>query len=132
MNNRTIVHFEIPAKNLKKLAKFYRKAFGWRFDDSGMPGMQYLTITTGPRSKSVSGGMYEKAGPRDRPRNYVGVRQINAAIRQFLAAGGKEIHPKSEIPGVGWAFIGADPEGNPIALFAPPYHRRRRRAATRR
>jgi uncharacterized protein len=132
MTSRTIVHFEIPAKNLKKLSRFYRKAFGWKFKDSGMTGMRYLLISTGPRSKSVRGGMYERSGPKDRPRNYVGVRQINVAIRQFLAAGGKPVVPKTEVPGVGWTFIGADPEGNPIAIFAPPYHRRSRRRSRRR
>jgi uncharacterized protein len=119
MSTRTIVHFEIPAKDLKKLSAFYQKAFGWKFKDSGMEGMQYWLITTGPRGKSVGGAMYTKMGKEDGPRNYIGVPKIDAAIKQFKAAGGKEMMGKQEIPGVGWSFLGKDPEGNQIALFQP-------------
>ena len=116
---KTVVHFEIPAKNVKKLSAFYTKVFGWKFRDSGMPGMGYWLISTGPRGKSVGGGMYRRESAKDLPRNFIAVDRIDAAIRAFKAAGGKQVVPKMEIPGQGWSFIGKDPEGNPIALFQP-------------
>jgi uncharacterized protein len=119
MQTRTIVHFEIPAKNLKKLSRFYSKVFGWKFRDAGMPGMQYWLIQTGPQGKSTGGAMYSKMSKGDVPRNYIGVPKIGPAIRAFKAAGGKEVVEKMEVPGVGWTFIGKDPEGNLIALFQP-------------
>jgi len=84
-----------------------------------MPGMEYWLITTGPRGKSIGGGMYPKMGPDDRPRNFVNVEDIDSAIRAFTAAGGSQVVGKMEVPGMGFSFIGADPEGNVIALWEP-------------
>jgi len=119
MVTRTVVHFEIPAHDAAKLSKFYSDVFGWKFEKVSMPGMDYWLITTGPRNKSVGGGMYLKTGPQDLPRNFIGVDDIDKAIEAFEAAGGSEMAGKMEVPNMGWSFIGADPEGNPIAMFEP-------------
>jgi len=74
--------------------------------------------------------MYRKMGEDDRPRNFIGVDKIDEAIERFKAAGGSEIVGKQEVPGQGWSFIGADPEGNALALWeqrVQPSPARRRR-----
>lgn len=114
---KTIVHFEIPASDPEKLSRFYSDVFGWKFEKAPMPGMEYWLITTGPRGKSVGGGMYPKMGPDDRPRNFVNVENIDSAIQAFKSAGGSQVVEKMEVPGMGFSFIGADPEGNVIALW---------------
>ncbi len=76
--------------------------------------------------------MYKRSGPEDRPRNYIGVDKIDEAIAEFKSAGGSEVVGKQEIPGQGWSFIGADPEGNFIALFEPMRMRRPSRRSARR
>ena len=133
---RTIVHFEIAATDADRLARFYSQVFGWKFEKAGMPGMDYWLISTGPRGKSIGGGMYRKTGPDDRPRNYILVEKIDEAIRTFRAAGGTVVVGKMEVPGMGFSFIGADPEGNHIALWEPkmparPSHRTRARRRPR-
>ena len=135
----TIVHFEIAATEPEGLAEFYRRVFGWKIEKAPMPGLDYWIITTGPRGKSVGGGMYRKEGPEDHPRNFIHVDDIEEAIRTFRSAGGTEVVGKMEVPGMGWSFIGADPEGNHIALWQPqmsaPRARRRprpRRSTSRR
>ena len=135
---RTIVHFEIPAADPSRLADFYGRVFGWEFARAEMPGMEYWLISTGPRGKSVGGGMYRKMAAEDRPRNFVLVDRIDPAIQTFKEAGGTEVTGKMEVPNMGWSFIGADPEGNLVALWeakmpppAPPRSRPRRRAARR-
>ena len=129
---RTIVHFEIAAEEPEKLAEFYTRAFGWEIEKAPMPGMDYWLISTGPRGKSLGGGMYRKMGPDDRPRNFVHVADIDEAIRTFRDAGGRELVGKMEVPGMGFSFIGADPEGNPIALWEPKMAPRPRRRKARR
>lgn len=132
---RTIVHFEIPAEDVAKLSRFYHKVFGWKFTKATVPGLDYWRITTGPEGRSVSGGMYRKTGPNERPRNYVWVERIDAAIAAFKSAGGTEVTGKMEVPGMGHSFIGEDPEGNLIALWEPAMARpprRPRRASKRR
>ncbi len=129
---KTIVHFEIPATDVEKLADFYRRVFGWEIEKGEIPGIEYWLISTGPRGESVGGGLYRRMGPTDRPRNFVMVDAIDAAIRAFTDAGGTEAVGKMEVPGMGWSYVGADPEGNLIGLFQPtsppPAPRRRGRA----
>ena len=112
----TIVHFEIPADDIELLRKFYSEVFGWKFEKASMPEMEYWMITTGPRGKSVGGGMYKKMA-REGPRNFIAVSDIDEAIGRFSRAGGREIVGKQEVPKMGWSYIGADPEGNVIALW---------------
>ena len=135
MPTRTIVHFEIPAADPQRLRDFYAQCFGWTSQDSRVPGLEYWRISTGPEGKSVGGGLYRKTGPDDRPRNFIGVEKIDEAIERFKSAGGTQVVPKMEVPGIGWSFIGADPEGNMIALFQPKAmpepHPVRRKAVSR-
>jgi predicted enzyme related to lactoylglutathione lyase len=129
MVTKTVVHFEIPADDVEKLSKFYSDVFGWKFDKSPpMGGMEYWMIGTGPRNRSVGGGMYKKNGMEDRPRNYIAVDKIDAAIGAFTTAGGKEIVAKQEVPGFGWSYLGSDPEGNVVGLFETATRRQRHKA----
>jgi uncharacterized protein len=114
---KTIVHFEIPADDVERLSKFYSEVFDWKFEKSPMPDMEYWLIGTGPRGKSVGGGMYKKDNPNDGPRNFVQVEEIDSVIVAFKSAGGKEIMGKQEVPNVGFTYIGTDPEGNVIGLY---------------
>jgi predicted enzyme related to lactoylglutathione lyase len=114
---KSIVHFEIPANDAASLSRFYADTFGWKFEKQDMGGMEYWLITTGPRSKSVGGGMDKKMGPTDAPRNFVNVDDIDSTILTFNANGGKEVMGKQEVPGMGWTYIGVDPEGNMVGLW---------------
>ena len=130
MVTKTVVHFEIPANETAKLSKFYSDVFGWKFKKAQMSDMDYWQISTGPRGKSVGGGMYKRTGATDLPRNYIGVDKIDKHIEAFKNAGGREVVGKAEIPKMGWSFIGADPEGNLIGLYeqmAPPRRSTKRR-----
>jgi len=130
MVTKTVVHFEIPANDTAALSKFYSDVFGWKFAKAQMSDMDYWTISTGPRGKSVGGGMYKRTGATDLPRNYIGVDKIDKHIEAFRKAGGREVAGKMEVPKMGWSYIGADPEGNLIAMFegmAAPRRRTRRK-----
>jgi len=130
MVTKTIVHFEIPANDPASLSKFYSEVFGWKFNKEQMSDIDYWMISTGPRGKSVGGGMYKRTGATDVPRNYIGVDKIDKHIEAFKKAGGREVVGKMEVPKMGWSYIGADPEGNLIALFeamAPPRRRAKRK-----
>jgi len=126
MVTKTIVHFEIPANDPAVLSKFYADVFGWKFEKAPMPDIEYWMISTGPRGKSVGGGMYRKSAPTDSPRNFIAVDKIDRYIEVFKAAGGKELVGKMEVPKMGWSFIGMDPEGNTIALWEATQSPRRR------
>ncbi len=129
---KTIVHFEIPASDMERLSKFYTDSFGWKFKKAPMPGFDYWLIATGPQGRAVNGGMYKRVGPEEGPRNYIAVDEIDSAIATFKKAGGKEVVGKQQVPGEGWTFLGADPEGNVIGLFQTTRRQARRPATKRR
>ena len=129
---KTVVHFEIPAGDVEKLSKFYADSFGWKFKKMPMGDFEYWMISTGPQGRTVTGGMYKKTGPTDGPRNHIAVEEIDSAIATFKKAGGKEVMGKQQIPGSGWTFLGADPEGNVIGIFQSTRKQVRRPAAKKR
>jgi len=109
-----IVHFEIPADNPKKLIDFYTHLFEWKIEP--MPGAEdYWTIRTG--EGSIGGGLLRRSVPSQAALNYVRVESVEAHCRRAEARGGRVVHQKQPIPGVGWFAIVADPEGNLVGLF---------------
>jgi predicted enzyme related to lactoylglutathione lyase len=124
--DKTIVHFEIPAKNVEKLKGFYEKLFGWKFVFTSSVGMDYWMIQTVPTDEKgmllrpgVNGGMYEKENDQQKPTNWIQVDDLDAQIKLLKKLGGRLIMDKMEIPGIGWSAVGVDPEGNQVAMMQP-------------
>jgi len=119
--DRTIVHFEIPAKDPAKLSQFYSKLFGWSFEkwEGSGEGMDYWIIKTRDKDDSVGvdGGMMKKTDPNQIPLNYVRVESGDAVSKKLVQLGGKIIMPKTEIPNMGHFAIALDPEGNGFGIF---------------
>lgn len=123
--DHTIIHFEIPAADAKKLKQFYAGLFGWKIEKYPGP-MEYWMIQTVPTDDKgmllrpgVNGGMTKKERPDQKPVNYISVESIDESIEKVKQLGGKIVTPKQEVPNVGWIAIAADPEGNHIALLQP-------------
>lgn len=108
-----VVHFEIPADDPPKLAAFYGKLFGWTFERMG-PGVEYWNVDTGGR---VNGGIMRRVGPNRGPINYVKVADMEERCREIVRRGGKVIHQKQPVPGLGYFAIAEDPEGNPFGVW---------------
>jgi predicted enzyme related to lactoylglutathione lyase len=124
--SQTIVHFEIPAKNVTKLKSFYEKLFGWKIVKTPSGFMEYWTIETVPTDDKgmltrpgVNGGMYKKQSDANIPVNYVAVEDIDKALIDVVKLGGEVIMGRQEVPGVGYTASIRDPEGNPIAMIQP-------------
>jgi hypothetical protein len=123
MVDHTIVHFEIPARDVEKLRKFYAGAFGWKMQKWEGP-MEYWTIETVPMGekgmpirRGVNGGMYKKEKPEQIPLNYYAVESVDEYVKKIKTMGGKIIQPKMEVTGMGWEALAADPEGNVFGIF---------------
>ena len=121
--DHTIVHFEIPAKDVEKLKQFYEEVFGWKIIQYPSP-LDYWLIQTvpvdekgAPLRPGVNGGMFRKQQPEMKTINYFAVESINDYLDKIQKLGGKVISPKQEVPNVGWTAAAEDPEGNQFALF---------------
>ncbi len=123
MVDHTIVHFEIPADNVKKVSNFYSKLFGWKIVKMLGPS-EYWAIETipvdskgMPLRNGVNGGLMKRQNPEHKPVNYIAVESVDEYMKKIEALGGKVIVPRMEVPGIGWWALAVDPEGNQFAIL---------------
>jgi uncharacterized protein len=126
--DHTIIHFEIQAKNVESLKSFYEHVLGWKIIKTPLPGMDYWLIHTVPTDEKgmlqrpgVNGGLYPRSPEWSGVNqvNYISVENIDDYIAKVIAAGGKILIAKQQIPTVGSIAITADPEGNAFGLIQP-------------
>ncbi len=114
----TIVHFDVPAEDMKRAKEFYEKLFGWKID--GVPGpMEYFNIaTTDDEGKpGLGGGMGPKQPGSSGITNFVGVPSVDEYMKKVEELGGKIIMPKMSVPGFGFLAVFLDTEGNSMGLW---------------
>ena len=126
--NCKVVHFEVPAKDMKRAKAFYSEVFGWKANDVEMPGMEYSLVSTTEVDKegrpktpgSINGGMMKMTKPFTGPVITLQVDDITAALKAVEKHGGKTITKKT--PMGEWGYFGYfnDSEGNIMGLFQMP------------
>ena len=125
-----VVHFEMPAEDRKRMAKFYTKAFGWQMQMLGEDMGNYVLATTAaeldkkgrPKKNGIiNGGFYIK--DKDKPAQYpsvvIAVDSIKRSMNKVTKAGGEVIGEPMEIPGFGMYVSFFDTEGNRVAIMEP-------------
>ena len=120
-NGNPIGWFEVGTGDPEAARRFYREAFGWRFEVMG----PYSIVTTGD-GHALQGGIQDTraALPEGTPPNYaipcVLVPDTAAACQRVEALGGKVLVGATPTPtGLTYAHV-ADPDGNHLGLFTPP------------
>lgn len=111
------VHFEIPAKEPEKLAKFYTDVFGWQFIKAPIPGMEYWLCTTGSEGAGINGAILPRQNAEHNLTNYINVASVDATIEKATKAGAKVALAKMPVPGVGFVACLIDPQGNMCGLW---------------
>ncbi len=125
-----VVHFEMPADDRKRMAKFYAKTFGWQTQMLGEDMGNYVIVTTTAevdkkgRPKKVgmiNGGFYTKNDqmPAQYPSLVISVDNIKKSMNKLIKAGGKVIGEPTEIPGFGMYVSFFDTEGNRVSIMQP-------------
>jgi predicted enzyme related to lactoylglutathione lyase len=109
-----LVHWEIMVSDAAKAKAFYSEVFDWEITESPMPGYFMVQPGTPP-----AGGMM--VAPEWSPEHtfhvYFGVDDIGATLARVTASGGTTVVPKTEIPGMGWWAMFADPDGVTLGIF---------------
>lgn len=126
-----VVHFEIIGTDPAGLRDYYGDLFGWEFDTSGpvaevvsRPGEYGFTFpTAGNGTPAIPGGVGGGPGYHRRVLFYVGVPDVEAALRKAESLGGKRAMNPEQAPGRD-LVVGqfTDPEGNLIGLAGPKLH----------
>ncbi len=127
--DHTVVHFEIPADDPERAAKFYRELFGWEISKWGGPvgggeGMEYWMVQTVPTDAAgqptrpgVNGGLMRRMMPGQTPVNYIGVASVDEFVRRAERLGARVVVPKMPVPTMGWFAQLQDTEGNVFAVW---------------
>jgi predicted enzyme related to lactoylglutathione lyase len=122
-----VVHFEITGTAPDALRDYYGGLFGWQFNTGdaitekvSQPGKYHFVdgSTTG-EGNGINGGVCGGEGFARRVMFYVGVPDVEEALRKAAILGGKRLfgpEPKSGDFTVGQF---ADPEGNMIGVAGP-------------
>ena len=128
MKMNSVVHFEIPAEDRKRIANFYTKVFGWKTQQLGEDMGNYVLVTTtdsdenGPKKPgAINGGFFQKTD--DKPAQYpsvvIAVEDIKEQMMNVEKSGGKVIGEPMDIPGVGLCVSFFDTEGNRVGMIQP-------------
>ena len=128
MTMNPVVHFEMPAEDRKRMANFYKKAFGWQAQMLGPDMGDYVVVTTtesddnGPKKAgAINGGFFPKSS--DKPAQYpavvIAVDDIQQSMKTVSDASGKVLGDPMEIPGVGKYVAFFDTEGNRASMLQP-------------
>ncbi len=108
-----LVHFEFPVRDVEQGVRFYGGLFGWQFQDSGMPGIDYRLVRTG---ENQGGAVFAGDEGARGPVIYFDTDDIDSSVAKVRELGG-EAEDKQPIPGIGWFSRCRDPEGNRFSLF---------------
>jgi predicted enzyme related to lactoylglutathione lyase len=123
-----VVHFEIPYDDRKRMARFYEAVFGWQIRMLGEDMGNYVLATTtetnerGPqRPGAINGGFFARKPdwPAQHPSIVIAVDDVQQAMQQVSAAGGKVLGEPMKIPGVGHYVSFIDTEGNRVSMLQP-------------
>ncbi|MDE1846148.1 MAG: VOC family protein, partial [Candidatus Micrarchaeota archaeon] len=123
-----VVHFELPADDMKRSQKFYHELFGWNMVE--MPEeMHYTVINTAKTDErgmileggKINGGIMDKGMNKDHGGGsvviVVDVKNIDASIKKAQALGAKVVMEKMEIPNVGIYARIRDLDGNILGMM---------------
>lgn len=128
MKSDPVVHFEFPAEDRERMARFYTAAFGWQTQMLGPEMGDYVVVTTTesenghPKSPgAINGGFYMKkeGWPDQYPSVVIGVENVQDAMKKVRDAGGEVLGDPMEIPGVGLYVSFRDTEGNRVSMLQP-------------
>lgn len=123
-----VVHFELPYKDAKRIAKFYSESFGWKITDLGEQSGNYILAQTtdkdakpGFPAGSIDGGFYplKPDWPNQYPSIVIGVEDINETIERINKNGGTVLGEPMTIPNFGIYVSFLDTEGNRNSVIQP-------------
>ena len=127
MKMNPVVHFEMPAKDKKRVKNFYESVFGWQMQQLGPEMGNYILATTSPLDKNkmhknkgaINGGFYQRGKDGTVPHLVISVDNLEKHIRIVKKAGGKIIGKTMDIPGIGKFIMLKDTEDNRVGMLQP-------------
>jgi hypothetical protein len=116
-----VVHFEIIGTDTDRLQGYYGELFGWDFsvadaatETVSQPG--HYGFTSAETNGGINGGVGGGVGYESRVLFYVGVPDVEAALKKAESLGGKRLMGPEGTPGKLVVGRFTDPEGHLIGV----------------
>lgn len=119
---RSVVHFEIIGTEPARLREYYGALFDWQFDTGGSVADSVSEAGNYGFADlpGIPGGVGGGAGYQRRALFYVGVPDVEAALRDAERLGGTRVMGPERPPGRDLVVAHfTDPEGNLVGLAGP-------------
>jgi predicted enzyme related to lactoylglutathione lyase len=119
---RAVVHFEVIGSDPARLRRYYGELFGWEFQvgdattEAVSPPGGYGFVDSATTDGGINGGVGGGPGYEPRVLFYVGVPDVEAALREAERLGGKRRFGPEGTPGTLMVGQFTDPEGNLIGV----------------
>lgn len=112
------VHAELNTTDVAAAKKFYGQLFDWTLEDVPMGGGTYTMIRIG---EGTGGGIMKNPMPGVPSfwLTYVLVDDIHAATQKARSLGATIVRDVTEVTGMGWLSIIADPTGAALGMWKP-------------
>jgi len=114
------IWYELLTTDINAAVKFYKAVLDWEVEDAGHPDMEYRLAFA---EDMAIGGMMTmpeeaiSAGAQPVWMGYVGVDDVDAAVANIVAAGGRLQMPAFEVPEVGRMAMVMDSDGIPFYVM---------------
>lgn len=115
-----IIWYENLSHDSRKAIAFYAKVTRWGEMASAAGGSDYTMLTLNGVPMSGAFQMPPGDAMKDVPAHwlmYVGVPDVDAAVKQAASLGAKVVMPPGDIPGMGRYSVLTDPQGATFALW---------------
>ncbi|MCL5969916.1 MAG: VOC family protein [Patescibacteria group bacterium] len=129
MKMNSVVHFEMPAKDKKRVADFYTNAFDWKMQQLGAEMGNYVLAGTVEVDKNnmpktpgaINGGFFEyKDEPGFQyPHVIISVDNLKESMEKVKKEGGEVVGEPMDIMGIGLFISFIDTEGNRVGMLQP-------------
>jgi hypothetical protein len=119
----TVSHFEIPASDPERAARFYREVFGWSVEPLPWERPYYKVRGSagdaGSGTQGIDGGITEASGlPHPLLMIHIEGEELDAVLERIVGAGGQIDLPATQVGTMGWWARFRDPEGNLLGLWS--------------
>ncbi len=125
----SVVHFEMPAKDKKRVSEFYSKVFGWKMITTGAEMGNYVLAQTAETDEkgmikakgAINGGFFEYKDEEgfNAPHLVIAVDDLSQSIKDVKSNGGKVLGKITDIRGIGKYISFKDSEGNHVGMLQP-------------
>ena len=116
-----VMHFELPAEEMDRAARFYERVFGWKINRGDKNYYLVNTVATDEKGMpqelgGINGGIQPRNDTAQAPILVIQVPDLEAALKKVEEAGGTIVMPKVKIENILYYARVEDTEGNVIGL----------------